>query len=124
MTVTLKAQTGVDYPNLFKVLGDLVENNREMFHCPSDKINPSVVIPVAGTEYETYFDQEGMSYEYRDTIVAKKTREEVRKARGDLSSSLIFVANDFDPFHGSAGEDGSRNYIYMDGHVDAIKVNE
>jgi type II secretory pathway pseudopilin PulG len=124
MTVTLKIQTGIDYPNLLKVLGDLVENNREMFHCPSDRIDPKVVIPVNGTEYDTYFEQEGISYEYRDTTVANKTRDEIRKARGDLSSTLIFIAFDFDSFHGPEGEDaGSRNYIYLDGHVDAVKVN-
>jgi prepilin-type processing-associated H-X9-DG protein len=31
---------------------------------------------------------------------------------------------DFDHFHGSPGENGSRNYVYLDGHVDALVVAE
>jgi len=124
MTVTLKITTGNDYPNLLKLLGDLTENNRETFHCPSDKINPKDVIPVNGTEYETYFDQEGISYEYRAEKVANKTREQVRKEVKDLSSSRIWIVNDFMPFHGSEGDNGARNFAYLDGHVDAVIVNE
>jgi prepilin-type processing-associated H-X9-DG protein len=29
---------------------------------------------------------------------------------------------DFDNFHGPAGQNGSQNYAYLDGHVDAITV--
>jgi type II secretory pathway pseudopilin PulG len=124
MTVTVKPTPPAPVlPNLREALANFTENNGELFRCPSDKINPKVVAPVNGTEYETYFEQEGISYEYRDTIVANKTREEIRKSRGDLSSSVIYIANDFDPFHGSSGEDGSRNYIYLDGHCDAVMVN-
>jgi prepilin-type N-terminal cleavage/methylation domain-containing protein/prepilin-type processing-associated H-X9-DG protein len=124
MTVTLKIKTGNDYPNLIKVLGGLTEDNHEMFHCPSDRLDPPDVIPVDGTEYETYFDQEGISYEYRADRVAKKTREQIRKEIKDLSSSRIWIVNDFMPFHGSPGENGSRNFAYLDGHVDAVIVNE
>ena len=27
------------------------------------------------------------------------------------------MANDFEAFHGTEGQDGSRCYVYMDGHV-------
>jgi len=126
MTVTVKPiPPDPILPNLRELLANYTENNGELFHCPSDRINPDVVKPVNGTEYDTYFGQEGLSYEYRATVVANKTREEIRKARSDLSSSVIWIGNDFDPFHGPpSAEAGSRNYMYMDGHVDAVKVNE
>jgi prepilin-type N-terminal cleavage/methylation domain-containing protein/prepilin-type processing-associated H-X9-DG protein len=124
MTVTLKIKTGNDYPNLFKLVGALAEDNHDIFRCPSDRMDAKDLIPVDGTEYETYFDQEGMSYEYRADKVANKTREQVRKEIKDLSSSRIWIVNDFMPFHGSEGENGSRNFAYLDGHVDAVIVNE
>ena len=71
-----------------------------------------------------YFDQEGISYEYRAEKVANKTREQVRKEVKDLSSSRIWIVNDFMPFHGSEGDNGARNFAYLDGHVDAVIVNE
>ena len=124
MTVTLKITTGNDYPNLVKVLAGFTEDNHEIFHCPSDRIDPQSVIAVDGTEYDTFFDQEGISYEYRSEKVANKTREQVRKEISDLSSSRIYVVNDFAAFHGSSGQDGSRNFAYLDGHVDSVLVNE
>src|SRR4051812_49426210 len=81
MTVTLKIKTGKDYPNLLQVLGRLIEDNRESFHCPSDRIDEKDVIAVNGTEYETYYDQEGVSYEYQSEKAANKTREQVRMDR-------------------------------------------
>jgi type II secretory pathway pseudopilin PulG len=123
MTVTLKITTGVDYPNLYKFLANFAENNQELFRCPSDRIDPKDQIEVDQTLHETYFGQEGISYEYRERV-ANKTREQIRKERGDVSSSIIYIVNDFGPFHGSAGDVGSRNFIYMDGHVEALLVNE
>jgi prepilin-type processing-associated H-X9-DG protein len=85
--------------------------------------------------YETYFDQEGLSYEYPSSKVANKTREQVRMNRrvdpttgavkySEQSSPRIFIVNDYQPFHGSPGDDGSRNFLYLDGHVDALIVSE
>jgi prepilin-type N-terminal cleavage/methylation domain-containing protein/prepilin-type processing-associated H-X9-DG protein len=122
MTVTvLPTPPDLPKPNLRQVLASFTENNGELFHCPSDRINPLVVKKVNDTEYDTYFDQEGMSYEYRVDTAANKTREQIRK---DANSSTIWIVDDFDPFHGSAGANGSRNFAYLDGHVDAIIVNE
>jgi prepilin-type N-terminal cleavage/methylation domain-containing protein/prepilin-type processing-associated H-X9-DG protein len=117
MTVSLKLTT----PNLVTVLANLTENNQELFHCPGDRINPKDVVKVNDTEYDTYFDQEGLSYEYQVSRAANKSREQIRK---DNSSSRIWIVNDFGPFHGTAGEDGSRNFMYLDGHVDALIVAE
>jgi prepilin-type N-terminal cleavage/methylation domain-containing protein/prepilin-type processing-associated H-X9-DG protein len=127
MPVTTKRDPSLPpLPSLPQVLGDLVENNKELFHCPSDRIQEKDVTPVDGILFETYWEQEGLSYEYQSSRVANKTREQVRISRRgeDRSSSRVWIVNDYGPFHGSAGEDGARNFLYLDGHVDALIVNE
>jgi prepilin-type N-terminal cleavage/methylation domain-containing protein/prepilin-type processing-associated H-X9-DG protein len=107
-----------DLPPLFEVLGEHIENNQELFRCPSDHFaDPK-------GQYETYFDAQGLSYEYHNTRFANKTREQARLGWSgtERSTSRVYVVNDFEPFHGSEGEDGSRNFLYMDGHVDALIV--
>jgi prepilin-type processing-associated H-X9-DG protein len=42
----------------------------------------------------------------------------------EQSSPRVFIVVDYQPFHGSRGENGSRNFAYLDGHVDAVIVNE
>jgi prepilin-type N-terminal cleavage/methylation domain-containing protein/prepilin-type processing-associated H-X9-DG protein len=107
-----------DLPSLPKALGDLIESNEEVFRCPSDHLDRE------GAAYETYFEEEGLSYEYPSSRLANQTREQVRiSRRGDeRSSSRVWIVYDFEPFHGSKGEDGSRNFLYLDGHVDALIV--
>jgi prepilin-type N-terminal cleavage/methylation domain-containing protein/prepilin-type processing-associated H-X9-DG protein len=121
------AQVPTVTPNLqplYKVLGGHIEDSREAFHCPGDQLDPKDAVP--GTSFETYFDQEGLSYEYRNSRLANKTREQVRKTSSgeEASSSRVWVVFDFQPFHGSPGDDGSRNFVYLDGHVDALIVAE
>jgi prepilin-type N-terminal cleavage/methylation domain-containing protein/prepilin-type processing-associated H-X9-DG protein len=105
-------------PSLPKALGDLIESNNEVFRCPSDRLERE------GAVYETFFEEEGLSYEYPTMRIGNKTREQVRiSRRGDeRSSSRVWIVYDFEPFHGSKGEDGSRNFLYLDGHVDALIV--
>jgi prepilin-type processing-associated H-X9-DG protein len=111
-------------PPLYKVLGGHVEDNQELFRCPSDQVDPRDATPVNGITYETYFQQEGLSYEYPNSKLANKTREQVRLGRSkeERNSGRVFIVYDFEPFHGSKGEDGSRNFLYLDGHVDALIV--
>ncbi len=105
--------------SLRQVLANLTEENGELFRCPSDQIDPKDAVRVNDTEYETYFEQEGLSYEYKVERAANKTREQIRK---EGSSSRIWIVNDCGAFHGPAGEDGARNFMYLDGHVDALIV--
>jgi prepilin-type processing-associated H-X9-DG protein len=120
-------------PPLFTVIGDHIENQQEAFHCPSDVLDPSNATPVNGITYETYFQQEGLSYEYPSSKVANKTREQVRlgitqdlagntRPYDERSSSRVMILYDFKPFHGSVDQDGSVNWLYLDGHVDALIV--
>ena len=91
-------------PSLQQVLATFTEGNEGMFACPSDL---------------KYFEKEGLSYEYPAIKLANKTRQEImRGSRGSTqSSSTIWVAFDFEEFHGSKGSNGSRNFLYLDGHV-------
>lgn len=116
-----------DIPPLYKVLGALIEDNQEIFHCPSDQIDRNDPAE-KDSIYETYFAQEGTSYEYPNGKLANKTREQVRLYRrpdgreNDRNTTRVFIVFDYQPFHGSKGENGSRNFLYLDGHVDALIV--
>jgi prepilin-type N-terminal cleavage/methylation domain-containing protein/prepilin-type processing-associated H-X9-DG protein len=104
-------------PSLYDVLANYCEHNRELFHCPSDRY----IAPVDEVgPPETWFEREGLSYEYR-SLLAGRTRPEVLEFAG---STQIWVVYDFEDFHGAAGENGSRNFAYLDGHVDAVIVSE
>jgi len=86
-------------PSLRAVLDPYIERNAAVFRCPLD---------------DKYFSREGLSYEYDATRLAGKTRAELTETR---PSSSIWVAYDFDAFHGDRRSTGSRNYLYLDGHV-------
>lgn len=122
-------------PTLKAVIKNLAENSDELFHCPSDQLDQADQVPIAGVLYETYFDQEGISYEYQAEKAANKTREQVRMDRrvnpgtgriktNEQSSSRVIIVNDFRPFHGPIGQSGASNYLYLDAHVDALREDE
>lgn len=94
-----------DRPDLVDVLGPFIENSKKTFHCPSD---------------EVYFEREGISYEYPAVRVEGKTRPELlRDRRGNIvySSSDVWLAFCFKPFHGDEETEKSRNFVYLDGHA-------
>jgi prepilin-type N-terminal cleavage/methylation domain-containing protein/prepilin-type processing-associated H-X9-DG protein len=120
-----------ELPSLFDVMAPYCENNREIFRCPSDHFlrDPEAdedATPSPEDElYETWYDREGLSYEYPSLRYAGKTRPEVLDDPFvSMGSSSVWVVYDFDSFHGPPAENGSRNYAYLDGHVDAIVVRE
>lgn len=103
-------------PGLPKVIGPFIENNQEIWRCPTDNGQPTQL----GTPY---WETVGLSYEYRafdmkngQPIFAnqKLTYIETYLNRG---SSQIWMAYDFDEFHGLAFTGTSRNFVYADGHV-------
>ncbi len=98
-----------------------------VFRCPGDDMAYrdaallEIMLPEQG---KSYYDAEGTSYEYNDRDLAGKRRPEVliRKRHGvevHRSSATVWVAYDFEAFHGSPGDDGARCYVYMDGHADS-----
>jgi prepilin-type N-terminal cleavage/methylation domain-containing protein len=116
---------GEKKPSLRDVLAPFIENSERVWRCPSDQWHTVVTTnPLDDTDFYTtrisgsYFDAEGLSYEYnrlRTTTPGPKTRVEVR---GDRPSSDIYLVYDFEPVHGSPGIVGSHMFLYMDGHVD------
>jgi prepilin-type N-terminal cleavage/methylation domain-containing protein/prepilin-type processing-associated H-X9-DG protein len=113
-------------PSLYDVLAEYCEKNRELFRCPSDYLeaddeSPSTDAPV----YETWFEREGLSYEYPSLHFEGKTRQKVLDdPRVRAGSASVWVIYDFYAFHGPKGEDGARNFAYLDGHVDAVVIPE
>jgi len=118
---------------LYKILADYGENNQEMYRCPSDfgPLNPKTdvvvydgyVRPGDGAPYsvgDSYYENEGLSYEYPSFRLEDRTRMQVLETRrGETrGSGEVWVVYDFESFHGTPGEEGSRNFLYLDGHVD------
>lgn len=89
-------------PMIGEVLGKLVEENKAIFECPSD---PS------------YFTAEGTSFEYRSNRLAGKTRRQLEQ-RHPLGETWVMY--DFDHFHGAEGQQGGRNILFADAHVEAF----
>jgi prepilin-type N-terminal cleavage/methylation domain-containing protein/prepilin-type processing-associated H-X9-DG protein len=106
-------------PTIAQVLGPFIEENKPVFICPSDTV---------------YAEEQGLSYEYPAGRLANKRREQLtmnRRGEEAYSSSEVLIMYDFENFHGvwqrgSRVEDenentyfrGSRNFLYLDGHVD------
>jgi prepilin-type N-terminal cleavage/methylation domain-containing protein/prepilin-type processing-associated H-X9-DG protein len=126
-------------PALYTVLAGHSEESRELYRCPSDVLDPKDSQTDASGNFvepirETWFEQEGLSYEYPSSRLANKTREQVRLNRrerddgsityDERSSGRVLVVYDYESFHGSDGDSGARNYLYLDGHVDAIRLEE
>jgi len=87
--------------SLFVPLGNYVENNQKVFRCPLD---------------QNRFPVEGLSYEYPASVSGKTWP--VLIAGGSKSTSTIMVLYDYDPVHAPVGSAKTRNFLYLDGHVD------
>jgi prepilin-type N-terminal cleavage/methylation domain-containing protein/prepilin-type processing-associated H-X9-DG protein len=104
---------------------------------PDGSLKPADPGATDTISFPTYFEQDGTSYEYDNRNrrlgieIANKTRAQVRNARlnprdpndksyEEWSSSIVWYVNDAISFHGKTGENGSRNFLYLDGHVDSV----
>lgn len=108
-------------PTLVKTLADYIENDTVVFKCPSDDafFRDAVLAqmnPPKPAEGLAFHEKEGLSYEYNAPRLAKNTRQKVMENR---SSATVWISYDFEAFHGTEGEDGSRCFVYADGHADS-----
>jgi len=111
-------------PSLYDVLADYCEGNRQLFHCPGDYYEPPEDKPELA-RFATWFDKEGLSYEYPSIILSGRTRPEILDSPLAFGGSgTVWIVFDFGAFHGPPGDNGSRNFVYLDGHVDALLVHE
>lgn len=92
-------------PGIATVLSPFIGRNADVFACPDDS---------------QYFVTERTSFEYPVRRMSGKTRDQLRKRRnGELRpSGEVVLLYDFEPVHGERGATGSRNAIYLDGHVE------
>lgn len=113
-------------PTIDQVLAGEIESSKSVFQCPSDTI---------------FADEQGLSYEYPAYRLANRRREQLTASRRTgqerQSSSEVLILYDYENFHGiwtpgtsvSYNEDeddydassllrGTRNFLYLDGHVD------
>lgn len=109
-----------DRPSLNEVLARFIESNRNVFACPADHIDRNR----PGNEsakFDTYYEREGLSYEYPAFRLEGKTRPEILRGRGGQrrSAATVWLIYDYDAFHAPRGELTSRNILYADGHVTA-----
>ena len=106
-------------PSLFEVLAPYCEHNQELFHCPSDIFEAPADKPDLA-QYVSWYQREGLSYEYPSLAFRGRSRPEVLNdpMLGFGGSKTVWIVFDFDSFHGSPGDEGSRNFAYLDGHVD------
>ncbi|MCE9544389.1 MAG: type II secretion system GspH family protein [Planctomycetia bacterium] len=91
-----------------KVLESYLEKNTQVFACPRD---------------EKYYPVEQISYEYKALQFAGKTRKQALTfgpSGSQRPSEDAMLMYDFDPVHGAANLEGSRNVLYADGRVDSL----
>lgn len=102
-------------PCIKDVLFDYVERNPATFRCPSDAVH------FADPAYK------GTSYEYHDyspgnigKTLSNRRYEEILNLPPlpPRPSSLVLLANDFDPVHGVPGQPSALCFVYLDGHVE------
>jgi prepilin-type processing-associated H-X9-DG protein len=121
-------------PSLVEAIGPYIENNQSVFICPNDMYEKIIAWPnpddpgTKQTEWTTYHDEYGLSYEYPDTDLCGwdfkgRTRQQVLADRsGNINKGTkdVWIAYDFHTFHGPNGQAGSRNYVYLDGHAQSF----
>jgi prepilin-type N-terminal cleavage/methylation domain-containing protein len=111
---------------LADVLKPHLKGNSGVLQCPEDK--PGFSNRLAPNTGLSFFQSERSSYSYRDRIYIQLgglTPTEF-SPHGPWGRQLktnkappnsIWFAQDYDNFHGKAGEIGARRYVYIDGHV-------
>lgn len=119
-------------PSLVEVIGPYIEKNQNVFACPSDQFRKKIGGNLGGAggstgegedtiEYEwtTYYDEYGLSYEYYGFLSGKTRQQAVANREGEIRRGAqdVWLAYDFEPFHGTPRVAGSRNYVYLDGHA-------
>lgn len=107
-----------------KVLAPDSAGQAEIFKCPSDSSDNDREPPNNG---KSYFQSELSSYTFRWRLGGETLEEfikEVEQYHGrKMERNSIWLFTDYYNFHGPAGTNGSRRYLYIDGHVTDFEGN-
>jgi prepilin-type N-terminal cleavage/methylation domain-containing protein len=119
--------------SMAEVLNIYVGNQKEVFHCPADKIKtPGTITPPAGVT--TYFVWQDSSYQSATGLstnssgkwdISKENRFILKfitdLGLGDAEDlTRIVIINDYEAFHGPEKTPGNRMGLYADFHVDSM----
>lgn len=96
------------HPGIAETLDKELDSDKALL-CPSDQH------PQGGR----YFDSEQSSYAFNTMLNGQKVDENFLSDR--FGPTNVFIMYDYRPFHGQAGEPGSTNYLFADGHVGDLK---
>jgi prepilin-type N-terminal cleavage/methylation domain-containing protein/prepilin-type processing-associated H-X9-DG protein len=105
-------------PSAVQVLQPYIKGATNVWRCPADIIRkPS---PGSPAGFDTYFDREGLSYQYNPMLSSSNAGMPLEKTdyyQRYHSLQLVVIFYDYEPFHGKAGKPGSTNYLFADSHV-------
>lgn len=112
-------------PSLREALGKFAEDSEEVFRCPSDHFSIdgfSSGTVEADSLPATFFEREGLSYEYAELLLAGVSPRKLANDPFFEGSQNVFLAYDYSYFHGAKAAAGSRNFVFLDGHVDSMRT--
>ncbi len=106
-------------PSLPKLLQPYVKSAVKVFCCPADRITK--VTQNVPTGFETYYERETSSYQYNPFLaMLAGTRTQANSPYNLGHPELVTIIDEYEPFHGAAGEAGSMNHLFGDMHVGAV----
>ena len=124
------------FPYAVEVFLPYAKGARGVFQCPSDQItrdanrtdnakptDPRYLGNGLDSGALTYFQREGSSYEYNTWLNAYSGGDTFHQALSEarekmqLPQTQFRIFNDFEPFHGKKGSQGSTNFLFADWHV-------
>jgi prepilin-type processing-associated H-X9-DG protein len=85
--------------------------NPKALRCPADDGHQRA------DRTEAFFESEGSSYEYLDTLGGKRVTDTYLTKDLGYKEREIHVLYDYASFHGRKGGKGCVNYLYADGHI-------
>jgi len=104
-------------PGLVQLLAPYHRGDTEVFHCAADQITQPVADAPPG--FETYFAREQSSYYWDEDVSIYASRITELK-----DSAAVRLVQEYEPFHGRPGRNGSMNRLYADLHVDGNVPSE
>ena len=105
------------YPGLVQLLAPYHRGDTRVFQCPADQITHPAQDAPAG--FETYFAREQSSYYWDEDVSIYASRITELK-----DSAAVRLVQEYEPFHGRPGRNGSMNRLYADMHVDGNVPSE